>query len=167
MAAFLFLAALVAAPMAVVAPRSVQLSEPLLRVADVVTSPAALPVLRRSLVIARLPRTASRITLSRAALASLVRRALPGVALADTEVAGNVTFMLPQQVLHAPRTAVPLAAKPPIVPGQTLQLASRVGPVGIERPVTALQVSRGKRVFVRDTDGTVFSVRVATEGGVR
>jgi hypothetical protein len=46
--------------------------------------------------------------------------------------------------------------------GATLVLRSTVGPVTIEREVTALQPGRaGKRVFVRDANGRVFAAPLA------
>lgn len=41
--------------------------------------------------------------------------------------------------------------------GDVLRLVSTVGPVRIERVVTAMQPSDGARVFVRDQDGQVYS----------
>lgn len=45
--------------------------------------------------------------------------------------------------------------------GEATSLVSTVGPVRIVRAVTTLQASRGRRVFVRDDEGQVFSVRRA------
>lgn len=155
------LLALAAAPVGIVAPHVVNLPDRLVHVSDVVTGTSALPPAARRLVLARLPRGAGRISLTRAALASLVRRGLPGVALADRALAGKVTFMVPAPGV-APRAAMPVPrARPAIERGATLHLTSRAGPVRIERPVTALQSSMGRRVFVRDADGAVFAVRVA------
>lgn len=48
-----------------------------------------------------------------------------------------------------------------VVKGQTLTLQSRSGPVLIEREVVAMQSAvAGERVFVRDSGGTVFAVRI-------
>jgi flagella basal body P-ring formation protein FlgA len=47
-----------------------------------------------------------------------------------------------------------------VVPGQTLYVQVRVGPVVVQREVTALQpASPGQKLFVRAADGTVMSVR--------
>jgi flagella basal body P-ring formation protein FlgA len=51
--------------------------------------------------------------------------------------------------------------------GAMLRLVSTAGSVRIERTVTALQPSRGGRVFVRDEDGQVFSARLAGAEAVR
>lgn len=45
--------------------------------------------------------------------------------------------------------------------GAALRLVSIMGPVRIERTVTAMQPSRGGRIFVRDEDGQVYSARLA------
>ena len=50
---------------------------------------------------------------------------------------------------------------PGVDKGATLMLVSTQGAVRIERPVTALQPSRGGRVFVRDGDGQVYAASVA------
>lgn len=46
--------------------------------------------------------------------------------------------------------------------GATLRLVSNAGAVRVVRTVTALQPSRGGKVFVRDEDGQVFSARLAS-----
>ena len=45
--------------------------------------------------------------------------------------------------------------------GDVLRLISTIGPVRIERAVTAMQPSDGGRVFVRDQDGQVYSAPLA------
>lgn len=168
MVALLPLLALAAMPVEIVAPSTVNLPDRVLRASDVVRDPAALPPAARHLVIASLPVPGGRIDLPRAALASLIRRRLPGIALADIALSGTVTFVVPRPV--ATKVSHPIAAatpEPAIKRGAALHLTSTVGPVRIERPVTALQSSRGKRVFVRDADGTVFSVRAALGETVR
>jgi hypothetical protein len=58
------------------------------------------------------------------------------------------------------RTAVP--ADIAIEPGARVTLVSSVGPVRIERAVTALQPGRpGRSLFVRDADGEVFAAPLA------
>lgn len=76
---------------------------------------------------------------------------------------------------RAPVANAPLAAgtylgrvAPPsgamVAPGEQLTLRSSAGPVIIERTVTALQLGRsGGRLFVRDAQGQVFSVRYVAE----
>lgn len=151
-----------ASSLAIVSPGTVTLTDRDVHVADVVAGAAALPVAARRVVLARLPDGVGRLDLSRAALASLVRRGLPGAAVSDHVLAGRVTFLV------APPAAAPRAARafvPPVRPviarGDALRLTSVAGPVRVVRPVTALQSSRGHRVFVRDADGAVFAVRVA------
>lgn len=161
MVALLPLLALAALPVEIIAPRTVNLPDRVLHASDAVRDPAALPPTARNAVIASLPVPGGRIDLSRAALASLIRRRLPGIALADIGLSGTVSFVVPRPVStkHPVATATP---EPAIKRGAALHLISAVGPVRIERPVTALQSSHGKRVFVRDADGSVFAVRVAT-----
>lgn len=48
--------------------------------------------------------------------------------------------------------------------GQAMYLRSTVGAVQIVRAVTTMQGARGRRVFVRDGDGHIFSVRRAELG---
>lgn len=57
----------------------------------------------------------------------------------------------------------PLSA-PGIGKGTALRLVSLAGPVRVERQVTALQPSRGRRVFVRDADGRVFAAPLQNGG---
>ena len=49
--------------------------------------------------------------------------------------------------------------------GDGLRLVSRIGPVAVERSVTALQPALpGGKIFVRDPDGQVFAARFQAEG---
>ena len=59
------------------------------------------------------------------------------------------------------RAAVPVIAK-----GDRLTLVSQVGPITIERPVTALQGARphDRRIFVRTDDGDVFAAPIRIDG---
>ena len=168
MVVLLPLLAMAAMPVEIVAPRTVNLPDRALHASDVVRNAAALPLTARHVVIATLPAAGGRVDLSRAALASLIRRGLPGIALVDTGLSGTVTFVVPKAV--AAKIARPVAAaapEPAIKRGAVLHLTSIAGAVRIERPVTALQSSRGKRIFVRDPDGTVFAARVAVAEGAR
>jgi hypothetical protein len=152
-----------AMPLAIVPSQTVALRGRAVHVSDVVRDAAALPPAARAIVIAKLPEAGGRVALTRAALASLVRRGLPGVSLAGADLSGSVAFVVPRlRAARASRLSLAPAAQPPIARGAPLRLTSIVGPVRIDRSVTALQPSRGKRVFVRDADGTVFSVRVAS-----
>ena len=160
--------ALAMMPVEIVAPRTVTLRDGALHVSDVVDAATVLPPAARRVVIARLPVAGGHIDLSRVALAGLVRRGLPGIALNDKALTGKVTFVVPRPVAAKVSHARPDAApEPAIKRGAALHLISRAGPVRIERSVTALQTSRGKRVFVRDADGTVFAVRVTPSEGTR
>ena len=52
-----------------------------------------------------------------------------------------------------------------VAAGEPLTLRSTAGPVTIERRVVAMQPGRpGEKLFVRDADGQVFSVRYSGEG---
>ena len=56
--------------------------------------------------------------------------------------------------------AIPSSMMAGVVPGQTLYVQIRVGPVVVQREVTALQpASPGQKLFVRAADGAVMSVR--------
>lgn len=58
-----------------------------------------------------------------------------------------------------------LGAAPAVESGAAMTLTSSVGPVSISRPVQALQAGRsGRRIFVRDADGSIFSIRLAADG---
>jgi hypothetical protein len=60
--------------------------------------------------------------------------------------------------------APPALADRAVVPGQELALLVLAGPVRIERHVVALQgARRGSKLFVRDGDGNVLSVRYEPE----
>lgn len=55
--------------------------------------------------------------------------------------------------------ALPASAIASVIPGQKLFLTTRVGPVEVDREVTALQPARsGGALFVRTQDGKIFSV---------
>lgn len=57
-----------------------------------------------------------------------------------------------------------LPQRPAVLPGEPILLTAAVGPVTIARTVTALQPGRaGRRLFVRDEAGKVFSVPAPTE----
>lgn len=63
----------------------------------------------------------------------------------------------------------PAFSLPTIATGQTVTVRASVGPVVVERDVTALQSARaGQRFFVRSTDGQVFTATapVAVSDGV-
>ena len=169
----------------------------------------------RTRVVAMLPREGESVAISRRALALLVRRSVPGMAItaADGEIVlrsiasapvAGACFVLTTPVARGAMitpdlvAAVPcdesrpgsvgfdraaggvvaradLAAGSPLgriaaVPapgigkGAPLRLVSIAGPVRIERQVTALQPSRGRRVFVRDADGGIFAAPLQTGG---
>ena len=65
-----------------------------------------------------------------------------------------------------PLRAVRTAATAPVQPGQSLVLRTAIGPVTIERAVSAVQPARaGARLFARTQDGAVVAARVAAAGG--
>lgn len=117
--------------------------------------------------------------MSRAGLASLIRRAVPGMPVAWAE-AGDVVV---RSVVAAPVSpcrsgdrvsrceplhSVPVRPAVDVARGAALVLRSRVGPVTIEREVTAMQPGcTGRRVFVRDAGGAVFAARVGESGAAR
>lgn len=165
--------------------------------------------------IARLPVGRGRLSLSRRAIAALVRRAVPGMVVESGD-ARIVTFryvrraeagaggcqvtsaaiaagaaITRDKIASGPCTAAAVAIRydaargylvarrdlpagsplghlvvpPPatVAKGDAMTLVSRVGPVTVERSVTALQSgSVGRRVFVRDRGGHVFAAPVAT-----
>lgn len=59
-----------------------------------------------------------------------------------------------------------LAEAPALRRGDKLRLASKVGPVTIERPVTLAQGARpnGRKVFVRTNDGEIIAAKIEAEG---
>lgn len=183
-----------------------------IRLADVL--PFAKGALGRQ-IIASVPLGRQEIVLSRVAIGSLVRRAVPGMTIAGlrdgrttfvvrsrattsrpggcTALAASVSsgvlidsaMIVPatcskapparlsfDRALALPRATTALAAgaylgrlrahgDDGMHVGEPLQMVSAIGPVRIVRDVTAMQASRGRRVFVRDADGQVFSVRRA------
>lgn len=63
---------------------------------------------------------------------------------------------------------IDIPASAPIEAGDTLTLVASVGPVTVERSVTALQPGGpGGRVFVQDGEGQVTSVAIMTTGSPR
>ena len=116
-------------------------------------------------VVARLPAGRSRISLSRQALASLIRRSVPALR-PEAGPPGEMVFTLAPQAVPAAAELDRAAAVelPAVKAGAKLTLVSQAGRVRLEREVTALQPGRaGGRVFVRDGDGEIFSVTVAEE----
>lgn len=109
-------------------------------------------------------------------MADLIRRAAPGLIV---RAAGDGTIELigPAETSAATREKAPvnstraeLAAAPAIKRGDRLFLVSTVGPIVIDRPVTALQTSElpSGKVFVRTDDGDVLAVQAQIlEGGAR
>jgi hypothetical protein len=129
-------------------------------------------------IVAMLPPGRSRIVVTRGALAGRVRRAAPAAGALSVENADapvTIVRRLPVRTAADPAAddaaaaAAADARQEPagIARGSSLTLVSRVGPVTITREVTAMQPGRpGGRMFVRDPEGAVFSVRIdaQTEG---
>jgi flagella basal body P-ring formation protein FlgA len=197
------------------------------RVGDVADLSRLDPALRRRLatrVVARVPSGRSRMTVSRAALARLVQRAVPSLQVEGSETPIEVRVALAPlgrapvpcfALLRAVRADEPLTmedvgqvacggdkaaapvryqrrgsvaraaaalpegsylgrvalpAEKGVDRGEALTLASRVGPVTVERSVVSLQPGRpGRRLFVRDEEGHVIAAAVADgkQGGER
>lgn len=183
-----------------------------IRVGDV----TAISGVAGSRIIARIPDGRASVTVSRRAIANLVRRAVPALRIAEIP-GGSVTFTVARRFAESRYNARCVALEGPVakgttiypamvhtVPctpsrtvaiafdrgtsrvratvdlpagsylgplglrprtgleqGETATLISAVGPVRIVRSVTAMQTSRGRRVFVRDADGQIFAVRQA------
>ncbi|MEH3123269.1 MAG: flagella basal body P-ring formation protein FlgA [Sphingomonas phyllosphaerae] len=139
-----------------VTPVAVRLPDATIRVRDV------RPEVRGAagaVAIARLPAGRSEIVLSGAALAALMRRAVPGVS------AQSVQATRFRRTIAA-RVPAPsfVPERPAVTAGEALTLVARNGVVTVERRVTALQPARaGGRVFVRDGAGRVFAAPVQSE----
>lgn len=147
------IAAALAASLTLSDRATVALASPVVRVGDVATG--AGPIAR--VVIAKVPGGRT-VTLSRPALAALIRRAIPGAVIAGTARPGVIAFRGPAIVRRTP-AVVRLADLPAVKTGDRLTLISRAGPVTVERSVTALQPGRGgRRLFVRDDAGHVSSI---------
>lgn len=209
---------LVLAPSAsVVAGDRVELATREVRLVDIAEwqGPAELG----ALVIARLPEGRASVLLSRAELAGLIRRSIPGIevtvgtagsillegpakagdsrrclemmvskAAGETLVAGDAISAACPDAMPGPAvrfddrasanvairpieagTVIPdarLAEAPALRRGSPLSLASTVGPVTIERPVTLAQDARARdrRVFVRTNDGEILAAAINAEG---
>ncbi|WP_028967828.1 hypothetical protein [Sphingomonas phyllosphaerae] len=139
-----------------VTPVTVTLPDATIRVRDV--RPEARGA-AGAVAIARLPAGRGEIVLSGAALAALMRRAVPSLS------ARSVRAMRFRRTLAARVTAPAFAPdKPTVAPGDALTLIARAGVVTVERRVTALQPARaGGRVFVRDGAGRVFAAPVQAD----
>jgi len=112
------------------------------------------------IVIAHVPAGAERLMLTRAAIATLVRRAVPGLSVTGDE--RRVTFTArPGASAGAVTSTVAVPPKPSIARGDAMTLEFRTGPVTVARAVTAMQPGfPGRRVFVRDAAGHVFAAAV-------
>lgn len=152
-----------AGPCALVAADSIELSEHTIRVGDVVELGCIDPSLRPAvgrLAVATLPDEVERLTMSRPALANLVRRRVP--ILAHLEAAGAARAMSLQLSGTITRAQPTLAsADGAVAAGDELRLVARRGSVHIEREVRALQSGApGDRLFIRTDDGTVLVAAV-------
>lgn len=152
--------ALITASLTLTERTSVMLAEPVVRVGDVAVGGG--PVAR--VVIARLPRGRVEIALSRRALAALIRRAVPGVTVAEDRQNEIVTLRAPSVIRRISPEPARLPEPPEVKTGDRLTLVSRSGPVTVERQVTALQPGRSsRRLFVRDDAGQVSSIPLVGE----
>ncbi|MGK6317915.1 flagella basal body P-ring formation protein FlgA [Sphingomonas sp. DT-204] len=196
---------------------SIMLRDRLVRIGDVARADAAIA----GTVIARLPAGRGGVSLSRRAIAALIRRAVPGVVISGGERAGDVALTMPPALpkdgastsnCHVARHAIRagetvtadliergrcgsvrgllmfdaerqkvlarraigrgtplgrlrLPEAPAVRKGDALALVARIGPVTIERNVTAMQAGTGGRaLFVRSGDGQVFAARLSGAG---
>ncbi|HEX4695805.1 hypothetical protein [Sphingomonas sp.] len=152
-------AAIGGAPVVLTDRASIAVSGRAIRLRDVVAGRYALGA-AGAIEIARIPAGAVRLTLSRRMIATIVRRMVPGLTVTGAN-AGTIEFRAPPIARRAPGNASDLP-KPAIARGEAMTFAVRVGPVTVERPVAAMQPGRvGRRVFVRDTAGNVFSARLS------
>lgn len=128
-----------------------------LRLGDVATISGQHAGSLRELTIARLPQCVS-VRLSRAELAALLQRAVPGATVVG-DMGGALTLYSVAPITPRPMLKSYVAEAPTIARGQALTLTATMGSTVIERPVVALQNARkgDKRLFVRTGDGTVLS----------
>lgn len=155
MLSWIIVAAVAASPALLRDSPSVLRPDRVVRVGDVIVS--ALPAELAQRIVLRVPEHKRTITVSRLALATLVRRVAPNLRIADGT--GNILFVARDR----PRVGEPgaaLMARPAIAKGEAIRLVATMGPVRIERVVTALQDASGSRIFVRNEDGQVFAVRI-------
>ena len=110
----LIAAALAAATLTLNDRSTVTLASPPVRLGDVATGDPGLA----GVIIARLPRAAPGITLSRRAVAALIRRAVPGAVVAGVDRPGTISFRLrpvsPPAIATCQVTRLPIAAGAPI-----------------------------------------------------
>jgi hypothetical protein len=106
----LTVAALLAATLTLTERRAVTLASSIVRVGDVASG--AGPMARAA--IARLPRGRSEVVLTRRAIGSLIRRAIPGVTVAGEGKLGTVMFTAP---IGEPHVATCMMARSPIAAG--------------------------------------------------
>lgn len=196
---------------------NIDLRDRQVRIGDVarIDDAGGIPNLERR-IVAMLPESRRLLTVSRAALAGLIRRAVPGLvirhgagamilrspapsarfsrpcfalagpvaqgallrpsdlaeAACDDEDLGSAAVRLDRRTgavraagalpagAYLGRIAVP--TPPDIARGEPLTLVSTAGPVRIERQAVALQNGlNGRRAFVRDADGQVFTAPVS------
>ena len=128
-----------------------------LRLGDVATVSGPEAGGLRALTIARLPQGVA-VRLSRAELAALVRRAMPGARVVG-DLGGALTLRSVAPITRHPKSPTYVAEAPVIARGQALTLTATMGSAVIERPVVALQNARkgDKRLFVGTGDGAVLS----------
>lgn len=140
----------------------IEVSGERLRLADVAEIRGADAASARMLEIARVRSTATPQTISRSQLIQLIRQAVPGADIRG-KTAGAVAIRSIADALP-PQPGVYEAEAPTVTRGQRVRLSSVVGPVTIERTVTALQNagSSAMRLFVRSDDGEVFSAPLGT-----
>lgn len=131
-------------------------------VADLSALPASLRARTAATPVARL-RSREEVLSSRT-LARRARGAVPALSAWIPDGPDQPIRMRSTEVAVQSRPPARTAAPPPsaVRAGDSVTLHVQVGPVAIEREVTALQTARaGRPVFVRTADGVVLSARLA------
>jgi hypothetical protein len=133
----------------------VALSDRTVRLSDVAELAGTDAPAFHDIVIAALKDSGAPQEVRRIDVAHLIRRALPAAKVIGT-LSGSIRIHAPPTALVPPST---YADDPEVRRGDKLTVTSTVGPVAIQRQVVALQqaTARQKRVFVRSSDGEIFS----------
>jgi hypothetical protein len=146
---------------AVVYRDTVEMHAATLRLGDVAVLDA-LPVrLRARATTIALPwRTVRTGLIDRAAVSSIARAQMPALACLLPAAPGTIRVHVVHTTEPTRYPDTPPAPEATVHPGDALDLTVDVGPVRVERQVTALQPARdGDRLFVSDADGRPLSVR--------
>lgn len=129
-------------------------------VLDLASLPPDIRARAERVVLVRFRAGQSQLSFSTRSLYARSRALAP--ALGPWTPRGDDTLVVVRRAAPGPDAAARSAAmsRPAISPGDHLRLVTVVGPVTIERDVEAVQAAeRGDDVFVRSSDGRVFSAR--------